>query len=39
MSSFKNIDEYKNFVFDQAEYQREIEDFKHITNFTINQWL
>ena len=39
MSSFKNIDEYKNFVFDRAEYQREIEDFKHITNFTINQWL
>ena len=24
MSSFKNIDEYKNFVFDQAEYQREM---------------
>ena len=36
MSSFKNIDEYKNFVFDRAEYQREIEDFKHISNFTIN---
>lgn len=31
MVSFKNAEEYKNFVFDQADYQRELDRIKHLT--------
>lgn len=31
LDQFKNINSYKNFVFDQADYQRELENIKHLT--------
>jgi len=34
MSFFSSVKEYQDFVFDQAEYQKELEEFKHIDKFT-----
>ncbi len=31
LTRFKNKDSYKNFVFDQADYQRRLEEIKHLT--------
>ena len=30
LDQFKNLNSYKNFVFDQANYQRELENIKHL---------
>lgn len=30
LDQFKNIESYKNFVFDQADYQRRLEEIKHL---------
>lgn len=30
LDQFKNVDDYKKFVFDQADYQRKLQDIKHM---------
>jgi len=30
LGQFKNINSYKNFIFDQADYQRKLERIKHL---------